>query len=483
MTTTVATTSSQLCVPRWETPRSPERLSFGDNVIQAADRLGFQLMPWQRQVAMVGGEIDPDTGRPAYRDVVVTVPRQSGKTSLILAWEIQRAIGWADFGPQTILYSAQTGNDARKKLVEDHMPILQRHRRPLRVRRLLRGMGNELVEFNNGSRIILLASAESSGHGKTVDFAVKDELFADSDNRRDQALIPAMATKPYGQVFTASTMGTSSSLPWKALYALGRQAVEEGRRSGIAYFEWSALPDEDPDDPAVWARCMPALGHTIDEQVVRHARGMLSLAEFRRAFLNIEDGRRNEPVISSELWDACRVPTSKPKQPYVMAFDVSPEATGAIAVAADAARRPGKVHVEVVDHRPGTGWMVDRLVELVGRHRPRHLVCDPAGPAGGLLVGLVKAGVEVEPVTMREHAQACVGFADAVREGTLVHIGQAQLDAAVAGADRRRVDDSWRWSRKSSTVDISPLVAVTLARWASIEAPTPIMDESNLSVW
>jgi len=154
-------------------------------------------MPWQQLVADIGGEIDPTTGYPAYREVIVTVPRQSGKTTLILSWEIQRAHGWDQ--PQRIAYSAQTGNDARKKLVEDQLPVLHRHKNALGIARILRGMGNEGVEFYNGSRIVLLASSEDSGHGKTIDLGVKDELFADFDDRRDQALIPAMATRPPAQ--------------------------------------------------------------------------------------------------------------------------------------------------------------------------------------------------------------------------------------------------------------------------------------------
>jgi hypothetical protein len=46
---------------------------------------------------------------------------------------------------------------------------------------------------------------------------------------------------------------------------------------------------------------------------------------------------------------------------------------------------------------------------------------------------------------------------------TLRHRGRPELDAAVAGAEQRIVSDSWLWSRKNSSVDISPLVAVTLA--------------------
>jgi hypothetical protein len=39
------------------------------------------------------------------------------------------------------------------------------------------------------------------------------------------------------------------------------------------------------------------------------------------------------------------------------------------------------------------------------------------------------------------------------------------LDAAVAGAQQRPLGDSWAWARKGLSVDICPLVALTLARW------------------
>ncbi|MGH7358528.1 MAG: LAGLIDADG family homing endonuclease, partial [Candidatus Rokuibacteriota bacterium] len=204
-------------------------------------------------------------------------------TTLVLGWELQRALGWGS--PQRVVYSAQSGNDARKKLIDDQVPILEPRARKLGIRRILRGMGNEAVEFVNGSRISLLASTDDSGHGKTLDLGVKDELFADGDERRDQSMVPAMATRAAAQILTLSTMGTDDSVALNRAVDRGRAAVDEGARTGVAYFEWSAGVDDDPDDPATWWACMPALGHTITEDVVAHASGVMLDGEFRRAFL------------------------------------------------------------------------------------------------------------------------------------------------------------------------------------------------------
>jgi hypothetical protein len=39
------------------------------------------------------------------------------------------------------------------------------------------------------------------------------------------------------------------------------------------------------------------------------------------------------------------------------------------------------------------------------------------------------------------------------------------LTAAIAGAAKRPLSDSWAWARRGLSVDICPLVAVSLARW------------------
>ena len=57
-----------------------------------------------------------------------------------------------------------------------------------------------------------------------------------------------------------------------------------------------------------------------------------------------------------------------------------------------------------------------------------------------------------------------------------VHLGQSELDAAVANADRRNYDDAWLWSRRTSETDISPLVAVTLAHWVARQRVLRIED-------
>ncbi|CAB4135528.1 hypothetical protein UFOVP287_36, partial [uncultured Caudovirales phage] len=84
-------------------------------------------MPWQSAIADIAleMELDQNTGLlvPAYREVNILVPRQCGKTTLMLSMELHRALLWGK--PQTIGYTAQTGWDARRKLIDDQVPAIE----------------------------------------------------------------------------------------------------------------------------------------------------------------------------------------------------------------------------------------------------------------------------------------------------------------------------------------------------------------------
>jgi hypothetical protein len=80
---------------------------------------------------------------------------------------------------------------------------------------------------------------------------------------------------------------------------------------------------------------------------------------------------------------------------------------------------------------------------------------------------------QIVTVGAKEHAQACGLFFDLAEQSALRHLGTAELTNAIAGATTRSLGDAEAWARKSSLVDISPLVAITLATWglAALKKP------------
>ena len=67
--------------------------------------------------------------------------------------------------------------------------------------------------------------------------------------------------------------------------------------------------------------------------------------------------------------------------------------------------------------------------------------------------------------------QACGVIDAAVKDAGMRVRRHPDLDASVMGAARQsKGDGGWTWSRRDASVDISPLVAVTLAWWAAAQA-------------
>ena len=443
------------CEPRWATPRR-DRPSLGHEVGVIARKLGLPFMPWQQLVADVGLELLP-SGLPAYRTVIVTVPRQMGKTTLILALALHRAIFWPG-RRQRIYYSAQTGQDGRQKVIDDWVPILEGSSLMAAVRQVRKGTDQVSIIFRNGSRIDVMASSEHSGHGKTVHLALIDEAFSDVDDRREQAMIPAMKTITDAQEWITSTAGHEGSVFLNRQVDLGRAAVADALDTGIAYFEWSADPEAPIDNPATWYSCMPALGHTITEAVIRYDLAKLPEGEFRRADLNLRTISQ-ERIIPVEVWRAVCDEHLVLDGSISLGVEASPDRSSASIVAVDSMRR-----AEVIDYREGVTWLLERLPELATRYKAKVAI-DAKGPAGSLIPELATAGVRVEQYGNDAVAGATARLYDAIadRQVKVRSIAGDPLDRAVAGARKRISGERWYWSRTSPTVDVSPLVALTLA--------------------
>lgn len=455
MTTTDTHTQARTAaVPRFATRRRPERRTLGGRVAKFADLLGTPLMPWQRDLVDVALELDEQTGRLAYREVVVTVPRQQGKTTLVLSVEADVCVNRA---PATVIYTAQTGADARKKLLEEHVPMLLQSQLGVLIDKIDRAKGEEAVRFFNGSQVRLNAGSESSGHGAVVDAGFIDEAFKDVDNRREGAILPAMVTRPHGQMWVVSTQGTGASAYLNRKCEMGRAAAAADSGTGVCYVEYSAGQDDDPADPATWWGCMPALGHTIDEAVVRHAFQTMELPEFKRAFLNVQDSSATDRPIPEVLWVRVADESASPSDGIVLAVEASIDGSAASLVVAD---RYGAV--EVVDNRPGVDWVPGRVFEVWKRHRCR-VVIDSRGPAKQFLQPLRLAGVPVEELSTGQVAEAAIVFLSRVADRSLRVRPSAVLDLAVEAGRRRWSGEQWFWARKDAGSDVSPLVAASLA--------------------
>ena len=82
-------------------------------------------------------------------------------------------------------------------------------------------------------------------------------------------------------------------------------------------------------------------------------------------------------------------------------------------------------------------------------------------------------GDKFRAVSDRELQHGCGMVFDAIRDKSLNHLGDPPILEALQGAVKSDRGDSWRWSRKSSSADISPLVAAPVGWYVFDTMPEP----------
>jgi hypothetical protein len=432
-------------------------------------------MPWQQYVADVALEVD-GSGRFAYQLVLVTVPRQSGKTTLFGAVLDHRALIVAR---ARCWFTQQSGKHAVDWLINEHWPLLGPFVPKVHLRR---AAGSEHIKWLPSGGLIRPFPPTPDGlHGKTSDLVVVDEPWSFDlvrGHQLDQAIVPTQAVRPNAQVWKVSTAGDATSTWWLGSVEAGRAAVNAGRTSGVAYFDWSCPDELDPCDPVSWPQYHPAYGRTIGPEAMQAALDQLGPDEFARAYGNrwISSTAR---VIPLEAWrKAGEDPAVLPEQGRVaLGFDVAVDRSDAAVVACwrdDA----GVGHVEVADQRPGVGWLVGRLGELVDRWRPVAVAYDAAGPALDVADAAGRAGLALDGVKAKEYAAACAGLLEALCAPVpaVRYRQHPALDSAAYTAVRRTLGDAWAWGRRQSSGSLAALTAATVAVWALDHAPADLGD-------
>lgn len=432
----------------------------GNEAAELAESVGLVLDPWQRLTldVILGERRD---GSPAAFEACVICPRQNGKGAILEALEL----AWLFLhGERLILHSAhefKTANEAFLRIANLIDGSSDLRRKVLRIRY---ANGEQGVDLRDGRRLKFVARSRGSGRGFSGDKIVLDEAY-ELDAPAMAALLPTMSARPNPQIVYASSAPMATSTFLHSVRSRAIQAIKDDDSSGrLAFLEWSAESDDDFTSPSTWQKANPALGIRISEEFVASELAVMgeNLREFARERLGIPDGQDGSTsVIPYDAFHALVDGDSQITGRVVMGLDVNPERSWA-SIGVAGRRVDGLAHVEVVDRRPGTAWIVERVVEVTSRWNC-DLRVDGASPASSLIPELRAAGVRVVEVNLTEMARSCGAFLDAVVNHRLRHLDQAALANAVSGARKRTVGQVWAWARSASSVDITPLVAVTLA--------------------
>jgi hypothetical protein len=413
-----------------------------------------------------------------------------------LSWQIHRCISprWAH--PQRSAFTAQSGKDARDKWLDEIFPLIRKSpvrklvaRRGSRLR-INEGMGNESILWRTGSLIRLLSTSNSSGHSKTLHQATLDEIWHDTDDRREQGLRPAMITVVDAQLLVCSTAGTEASVVLNRKVKAGRKAVKADTGRGIAYFEYSAPDDWDPDDEESYFEFMPALcpdppcrcgvddggwRHTITLDTIRaeRASGMPD-SEFIRAYGNRPPDKTAGvwELFDGSMWAVQTAPSDAAMaDPIALGVWVSPDRDRA-AIAAAGHRDAGVgqlveltgTDAQGLDAREGVHWVPPRLAEIVERHNPIVVVTNDrvladtgvarlaSGPDQTSASALLLAGIN-----------ATTDEGEPALEVNVKHMGQKELTESASRAVKLQRGKSWVLDVPVG--DVCPVGAGALALW------------------
>lgn len=454
----------------------------GPKVAKVCAASGYAPDPEQQLILDQAFGLDEE-GLPAASLVVIIAPRQNLKSGVLkqlsIGWLFvakERSVTWTAHNFDTALDAFEDPFQTGMAQIVENTPMLAR-----RVRSVGRSHGSEGFVLGSGAKFRLRTRTADGGRGLASDKVILDEGFALQDVHIS-ALRPTMLARPRSQLVVASSACLRNSDVLREMVARGRAGEDR-----MAYFEWCdprpnegcAAEDCDHaktaqgcalDDIGRLAAANPAFGRRISERALRDARRDMSPAKFAVEVMGWhEEPGKATSDLTVEVWQTA-VTDDTPTGRMVMAVDTGPaHAWSSIVVC-------GGGVLELVDRRRGSSWLPDRVRELCDRHQIAEVVIDPAGPVAGVIPDFEAAGVRLRLLSGADSAAACGALVDSIGEQRVkVRHADAFL-SAVAGASRRKSGDRWKWSRVSSEVDISPLVAATWAAWAWSDQQTTNYD-------
>jgi len=435
-----------------------------EDVTDLAASYGLNLLPWQENVfeATMG---ERSGGLWAAKHIGLSCPRQNGKGSVL---EARALAGLLLFDEQMIIHSAHEVRTAqlgfrRLKAYFENFDDL---------RRKVVGIGNavarEYIRLRSGQEVRFVTRSKSAIRGFSADCLLLDEGQI-LDDLQWEAILYTVSARPAHQIWLVGT--PPLSLDEGVVFGRFRKRGMEGKDHQLAWLEYSAAPDADLDDPCAWAEANPALGTLISHDTVLTERAAASNEGFARERLGMWPGRYTSRVFDVGRWVTLEDSGADMPARVALVVDVAPYRAGAcIAVAGDC---EGGRTLVMVFYATGVDWVAGKVAELVGT-RDIAEVGLTCGEARGLAGDLVREGVEFRNLTSQDIAASCTAFQAGVTAGSVAHLGQRELDVAVAQAQTRRVGDAETWER-DLTVDISAVVAAAGAyhRWSVQEAPMP----------
>jgi hypothetical protein len=520
-----------------ETPRiwtpplrelTPET-THGFEVIEFAEILGVKLLPWQKWLLIHALELNPD-GTYRFRTVLLLVARQNGKSLVMQVLTLWRMCVDA---AQLVLGTAQNLDVSEEQWAEAVELLQDSEFGPL-IAKVDVGSGRKMMKLVTRERYKVAAASRKGGRGKSAELVLMDELREHTNWEAWAAVTFTTMAKANAQIWAASNAGDPASIVLRYLRNQAHAALgnpdniqdlgeitipeewlndeefdDEEFGDALGIFEWSATPECSVWDRNGWQQANPSLGYGYVTERAIAAAARTPDRVFRTEVLcqwldTVLDG-----IFPDGSWALGKDPKSKRAKgtPYMFCVDVSPGKTGWSHISVAAIRDDGLLHVEVLESRNGTAWVVPWFKQRAGKEELMGVVLQANGaPVSSLLPDLEAIeGLTVFPWAGADLGRGMGMFWNIVRGVTedeagqeidlddrvplFRHRGQGVLDlAAQMAVTKPSGDGAWLVDRTKSPVDVAPLIAVMGAVWGfKTQQPEPVKrskyeDEDLLTV-
>lgn len=427
----------------------------------------------------------------AIGGVVLSIPRQTGKTYLI-AWMV---FALCTLVPDlTVVWTAHRTRTSDETFEKMKAMALRPKVAPFISGKPRTANGQQQIVFVNGSRILFGAREQGFGRGfDMVDILVLDEGQILTENAMTD-MVPATNAAPNGLVIIMGTPPRPKD-PGE-VFAARRQDgidgdldtlyVELSAERGAKIIDWRQLEIANPSFPH----------RTSKTAILRMQKLLGSDINFYREAYGIWDDASGaaKRLIPADAWGETAV-SEAPEG--VRSIAITFDFDGSRQAVAGAVKYDDGIHVELVGAHSGPAdlgtaslvtWLADDPERPERWRSLANIAIAGGGEAAALHDALHKAGVPKQMMHIMKTPEVLAANAallDAVRDRTLTHPAvvdgvEDALDGSVAVCDQKIRAGGWSWKPTVPDGDQMPIEAVCMALWiAKTSKRAPVGDRSG----
>lgn len=450
---------------------------LAEKTIELLDHYGIKMLPWQKAIlrrwlALV--EDENGDWKWANPDCGLSVPRQNGKTELLIA----RIIGGTVFLGEAIVYTAQSANtvdEIKRRTMRFFYDAEQEIREMLTDEFDSEPRSLDYIELRNRGRCVFRTRTRTNGLGASNDTLLIDEAQEYTDAQQE-ALLPTLAAgksqnRQTIAVGTPPTSGTSGTV-----WVRTRKNVIDGKLLNYCWQEWSVEIITAPQDQNAWYETNPSLGYFLILTAVKTEAGQMAIDSFNKMRLGWYAGVENQRVITDDQWNPLAIKdvhlSDQPSLVYAIKF--APDAS-AVSLCVGVNMPTGRVHIELIERKPlsaGTGWLAQWLIERW--RRANKIIIDGAAGTQLLVEELTRSerrmSKRILTPNVREAGAAFAGFYEAIEQQTITHYNQPALNMSIRTVKKRPIgrDGMFGYAAMNADIQSDPTEAAALAHYGAI---------------